>query len=330
MSDVQIRQRPVLGFSKMPQLRENKMSGKILNFTDIKEILPYRPPILMIDRAKIENESKCQGLKVISVNDPVFQGHFPGHPIMPGVLQVEAMQQTATLLLKTKLDPAGTRDIYLKKLTKVKFRKPAFPGDRLLIDITVDSLADGEARITAVNSTRAGVTCQAVMTISVRDRQQKTAFPAEFNDVDKGETTVMDTLQIQKIIPHRFPFLLVDYIAAVDGPNVVAMKNFTGSEPFCHGYTPEYATMPGSLQAEIIAQTGCVHTLMRPENKGRIVYFMSISDMEYYAPIVPGDQLKVSVVVPEGGSKFGKGSGVISVDGEVVSKGDIAFALVDE
>lgn len=306
------------------------MSEKILSFEEIKEILPYRSPILMIDRAKIENETKCQALKLISVNDPVFQGHFPGHPIMPGVLQVEAMQQTAILLLKDKLDPTGTKDIYLKKITKVKFRKPALPGDRLLIDVTVDSLADGEAEITAVNSTKSGVTCQVKMTISVRERKIKNNFLNEFNDFDKGEETVMDTIQIQNIIPHRFPFLLVDYIAKVDGTNVVAIKNFTGSEPFCQGYTPDYATMPSSLQAEIIAQAGCVHTLMRPENKGKIAYFMSISDMEYYAPIVPGDQLKVSVVVPEGGSKFGKGNGVISVDGEVVSKGDIAFALVGE
>jgi 3-hydroxymyristoyl/3-hydroxydecanoyl-(acyl carrier protein) dehydratase len=116
----------------------------------------------------------------------------------------------------------------------------------------------------------------------------------------------------------------------VDGSDVVAVKNITGTEPFFHGYTPDYAVLPGAVQVEIIAQAGCVHTLLRPENKGKIAYFMSISDVEYFAPVRPGDQLKIEVAIPAGGSRFGKGTGTITVDGNIASRGSIAFALVEE
>jgi 3-hydroxymyristoyl/3-hydroxydecanoyl-(acyl carrier protein) dehydratase len=139
----------------------------------------------------------------------------------------------------------------------------------------------------------------------------------------------MDAPAIMDVIPHRYPFLLIDYISSVDGDDVVAVKNITGTEPFFHGYSPEYAVLPGPVQVEIIAQAGCVHTLLRPENKGKIAYFMSISNVEYFAPVRPGDQLQIKVQLPGGGSRFGKGTGLITVDDSTVCTGDIAFALVD-
>ena len=303
---------------------------KTLSFEAIQELMPYRFPMQLIDRIKIDSETHAVGMKALSFNDLVFQGHFPGHPIMPGVMQVEAMQQVAAILLKDKFDPTGTRDIYIKKIKKVKFRKPALPGDRLLIDVNIDSIDGDEAVITAFNTSNSGVTCQVSMTLSVRDRTCNLTFPEEFNDVDKGENTEMDVTEIMNVIPHRFPFLFIDYISSVDGSDVVAVKNITGTEPFFHGYTPDYAVLPGAVQVEIIAQAGCVHTLLRPENKGKIAYFMSISDVEYFAPVRPGDQLKIEVAIPAGGSRFGKGTGTITVDGNIASRGSIAFALVEE
>ena len=306
------------------------MNPKTLSYECIKEILPYRYPMLLLDRVKIESENHAVGLKALSFNDVVFQGHFPEHPIMPGVLQVEAIQQVAAILLKNTFDPAGTKDIYIKKIKKVKFRKPALPGDRLLIDVNIDSIENDEAVITASNSTNSGVTCQVSMTISVRERDYEMPFVSEFNDADKNENTVMDVTKIMDVIPHRYPFLLIDYISSVDGSDVVAVKNVTGTDPLLHCYSPDYAVMSGAVQVEIIAQAGCAHTLLRPENKGKIAYFMSISDVEFYAPVRPGDQLKIEVEIPPGGSRFGKGTGFISVEGKTVAKGNIAFALVEE
>ena len=301
-----------------------------MNYEMIKEVLPYRYPILLLDRVRIESDTRAVGLKLLSFNDQVFQGHFPNHPIMPGVLQVEAMVQVATLLLKERFDPDSTKDIYVKSIDKVKFRKPALPGDRLLIEVDIVEIDGDEAKISAVNRSNSGVTCQVTMTLSVRERSFDLKIPSEFSDIDKDENTEMDVVEIMKVIPHRYPFLLIDYISSVDDTEVVAVKNITGTEPFMHAYSPEYSVLPGPIQVEIIAQAGCAHTLLRPENKDKIAYFMSIFDVTYHAPVRPGDQLEIKVTIPKAGSKFGKGTGRIFVDGELVTEGGIAFALVDE
>ncbi len=301
-----------------------------LSYEGIKDILPYRATILLLDRVQIDSETHAVGLKLLSFNDIVFQGHFPGHPIMPGVLQVEAVHQVAALLLQEKLDPARTKDLYIKRIKKVKFRKPALPGDRLLIDVNIDSINGDEAEITASNKTKAGVTCQVTMTISVREKVYDLPVFSEFNDVDKDEDIAMDAVGIMNIIPHRYPFMLVDYISSIVNDDVIAVKNITGTEPFMHCYSPEYSVLPGAIQMEILAQAGCAQTLLRPENKGKIAYFMSISNVECFAPIRPGDQLSIKISLPSSGSRFGKGVGEISVDDKIVTQGTIAFALVDE
>jgi 3-hydroxymyristoyl/3-hydroxydecanoyl-(acyl carrier protein) dehydratase len=306
------------------------MKAQTLSYEGLKEILPYRYPMLLLDRIQIESETHAVGLKNLSFNDMVFQGHFPGHPIMPGVMQVETMQQVAVVLLQDKFDPTGTKDIYIKRIKKVKFRKPALPGDRMLIDVKIDSINDDEAEITAANRTNSGVTCQVNMTISVRERVYDLPVISEFSDIDKNEDSVMDAVGIMDIIPHRYPFMLVDYISSIEGNDIIAVKNITGTEPFMHSYSPDYSVLPGAIQMEIIAQAGCAHTLLRPENKGKLAYFMSISDVECYAPVRPGDQLKIEVELPSSGSRFGKGTGFLYVEEKLVSKGAIAFALVDE
>ena len=301
-----------------------------LSYEGIKDILPYRSTILLLDRVQIDSETHAVGLKLLSFNDIVFQGHFPGHPIMPGVLQVEAIQQVAALLLQDKFDPAKTKDIYIKRIKKVKFRKPVVTGDRLLIDVNIDSINGDEAEITASNKTKAGVTCQVNMTISVREKVYDLPILSEFNDIDKDEEIIMDAVGIMNVIPHRYPFMLVDYISSIENDDVIAVKNITGTEPFMHCYSPDYSVLPGAIQMEIIAQAGCAHTLVRPNNKGKIAYFMSISDVECFAPIRPGDQLAINISLPSSSSKFGRGIGQISVEEKLVTRGTIAFALVDE
>ena len=102
--------------------------GAILN------ALPHRYPFLMVDRIlRFDGETKCVGLKSVSINEPFFEGHFPGHPVMPGVLQVEAMAQVASILM-LKLTQSGSGRLgYFVSADEVKFRKPVFPGDTLII-----------------------------------------------------------------------------------------------------------------------------------------------------------------------------------------------------
>ena len=104
-----------------------------LDTEEIMQILPHRYPFLMVDRILgFETETKCIGMKTFTINEPFFQGHFPGHPIMPGVLQVEAMAQVASILL-IKLAKTSSRIGYFMSADEVKFRKPVFPGDTLFI-----------------------------------------------------------------------------------------------------------------------------------------------------------------------------------------------------
>jgi UDP-3-O-[3-hydroxymyristoyl] N-acetylglucosamine deacetylase/3-hydroxyacyl-[acyl-carrier-protein] dehydratase len=106
-----------------------------LDINDIMKILPHRYPFLMIDRIlKFEGDTKATGQKSVTINEPFFQGHFPGHPVMPGVLQVEAMAQVASILMLRNSTNAG-RLGYFMSADKVKFRKPVMPGDTLIIQV---------------------------------------------------------------------------------------------------------------------------------------------------------------------------------------------------
>ena len=104
-----------------------------LNTDEVMQILPHRYPFLMVDRiVDFEGENKITGVKSVSINEPFFQGHFPGHPVMPGVMLVEAMAQVASVLL-FKLANTSSRIGYFMSADGVKFRKPVFPGDTIFI-----------------------------------------------------------------------------------------------------------------------------------------------------------------------------------------------------
>jgi UDP-3-O-[3-hydroxymyristoyl] N-acetylglucosamine deacetylase/3-hydroxyacyl-[acyl-carrier-protein] dehydratase len=104
-----------------------------LDIDEVMQILPHRFPFLMVDRIiRFETETKCVGVKTVTINEPFFQGHFPGHPVMPGVMQVEAMAQVASILL-FKLAKTTSRIGYFMSADAVKFRKPVLPGDTIFI-----------------------------------------------------------------------------------------------------------------------------------------------------------------------------------------------------
>ncbi len=110
----------------------------IMGINQIQGLMPHRYPFLMVDRIlEFEAEKTVVGIKNVSINEPFFQGHFPGHPIMPGVLIVEAMGQTGGLLLMNSIPEPENKVVYFMSLDKIKFRKPVFPGDQLRMVIEI-------------------------------------------------------------------------------------------------------------------------------------------------------------------------------------------------
>jgi UDP-3-O-[3-hydroxymyristoyl] N-acetylglucosamine deacetylase/3-hydroxyacyl-[acyl-carrier-protein] dehydratase len=106
----------------------------VMDTKDVLAVLPHRYPFLMVDRIlSFEGEKKIVGMKSVTMNEPYFQGHFPGHPVMPGVLQVEAMAQVASILM-SKSNPGANGIGYFMSADEVKFRKPVVPGDTLIIE----------------------------------------------------------------------------------------------------------------------------------------------------------------------------------------------------
>lgn len=110
----------------------------------------------------------------------------------------------------------------------------------------------------------------------------------------------MSVNQIMGLIPHRYPFLFVDYVSKIEGSHVTGVKNTTESEPIFRQYKDGYTVLMGAVQAEIIAQVGAIYMLSNENNKGKIAYFMGIDKSEMFAPVFPGDQLRLEVDIPDG------------------------------
>jgi len=107
-----------------------------MDVNEIKKYLPHRYPFLLVDGIIEEEEKKIVGIKNVTVNEPFFQGHFPGHPVMPGVLIIEALAQTCGVLVLKRPENKGKLG-YFAAIDRVKFRKPVFPGDTLRLEVEV-------------------------------------------------------------------------------------------------------------------------------------------------------------------------------------------------
>ena len=296
---------------------------------EIKDFFRGRVPFSLIDRAWMIDENNWVGLKNVSINEEFFNGHFPNHPIMPGVLQLEAMKQLAELAVREKIATPEAGIIRIVKIAKVKFRRPALPGDRLKISVEITSIEGNTAEISAKTESASGVVSDTKFTLQACPKAVATAIPELFNEFDSNDKVDMDNEKIMQFMPHRYPFLLIDYIPENRGEDVLAIKNVTANEPFFAGMSEDMA-VPVSLLCEIGAQAGCASILARPENEGKLGYFMSIDGAESFAPVMPGDQLVIKFNLPAGKSRFGKGSGEMLVNGKTVFKVTLMFALVDK
>ena len=138
----------------------------------------------------------------------------------------------------------------------------------------------------------------------------------------------LNNTEIKNILPHRYPFLLVDKIKECEPGNYAkGIKCVSAGEGFFCGHFPEYAVMPGVLIIEALAQVGAVAILTEPENKGKLVFFGGIKNARFKKQVVPGDVLELECRLTARKGPVGFGEAVATVDGEVAAKAEISFAI---
>ncbi|MCM3741639.1 3-hydroxyacyl-ACP dehydratase FabZ [Oceanobacillus luteolus] len=138
----------------------------------------------------------------------------------------------------------------------------------------------------------------------------------------------MNTEEIKAIIPHRYPFLLVDKIIEIDeAKRAVGIKNVSINEPFFQGHFPDYPVMPGVLIVEAMAQVGAIAVLNMEENKGKIGFLAGLDKCRFKRQVKPGDQLRLEVEITRMKGPIGKGKGRATVDGELACEAEITFAI---
>lgn len=148
-----------------------------------------------------------------------------------------------------------------------------------------------------------------------------------FPNSERG-LNMLDIEQIKEIIPHRYPFLLVDKVIEMEAEKrVVGIKNVTINEPFFEGHFPNYPVMPGVLILEALAQVGAIAVLGIEKNKGKIGFLAGVDKCRFKRQVIPGDQLRLEVEILRMKGPIGKGKAIATVDGEVACQAEITFAI---
>jgi UDP-3-O-[3-hydroxymyristoyl] N-acetylglucosamine deacetylase / 3-hydroxyacyl-[acyl-carrier-protein] dehydratase len=148
-----------------------RSGGRTFDIGRILEVIPHRYPFLLVDRIiEIEPRKRVVGIKNVTINEPFFQGHFPGHPIMPGVLIVESMAQVGGMLLMDELDEPSEKVVYFMTLDNIKFRRPVVPGDQIRAEVDMVQLRGRTCRMKGVAYVDGNVVCEAEMMAMVVDK----------------------------------------------------------------------------------------------------------------------------------------------------------------
>ena len=143
--------------------------------------------------------------------------------------------------------------------------------------------------------------------------------------------SAMDITRLLNIMPHRYPFLMIDRIIRIEGEQkIVGLKNVTINEPYFQGHFPGHPIMPGVLQLEAMAQVAGILMLRQGQNEGKVAYFMSADNVKWRKPVRPGDQLIIEVEMGKARSRIARASGVCKVGNEIVSEAEVMFSIVDK
>ena len=144
------------------------------DITDLQKILPHRYPFLLIDRViEIERKQRVVAIKNVTVNEPFFNGHFPGYPIMPGVLVVEAIAQAGGALLLTEIPDRDSKLMVFTGIERAKFRKPITPGDQVRIEVKVLNWRTTAVKMEGTATVDGKLACEATVMCAIVPRQGK-------------------------------------------------------------------------------------------------------------------------------------------------------------
>lgn len=138
----------------------------------IEKILPHRYPFLLVDRILELEDMRVVGLKNVSVNEPFFTGHFPGYPVMPGVLIVEAMAQVAGVLVLNRMNDRANKSVFLATINEAKFRRPVVPGDQLRIEVNFLKLKPSVAKMQCKAMVDGNIVAEAELVCTLVDQTQ--------------------------------------------------------------------------------------------------------------------------------------------------------------
>ncbi len=215
-------------------------------------------------------------------------------------------------------------------MSKEPMRFPEEFARHKILDIIGDLMLSGKRIMGHVIAVKPGHGPNTEMAKRLAAAYQQTRSMVPPVIIPTGEG-VMDNVEVQKVLPHRYPFLMVDRVIGFEGDNkCTGVKQVTINEPYFQGHFPGHPIMPGVLQVEAMAQVASIVLLRRPENQGKIGYFMSADNVKWRKPVLPGDTLFIECEILKTRRNIGFAKGRCTVNGELVSEGDLKFALIDD
>jgi beta-hydroxyacyl-ACP dehydratase FabZ len=154
-----------------PATVPNTEKGFVYSITDIMSFLPHRYPFLLVDRIlEVEDGKRIVGLKNVTINEPFFQGHFPGAPVMPGVLILESMAQVAGVMIYRDMPDKEKKLIYFTGVENAKFRRPVLPGDQLRIEMQLLNRRSNFGKMNGQATVEGKVVAEAIVAFAISDR----------------------------------------------------------------------------------------------------------------------------------------------------------------